>query len=489
LGLLKFQVYPPTGPAEAFSLRGAHLVGADSVPVRGDIAVTGDLLTCAPRKDEPVGLSLLWPVADCGLIQLETTRLLPRERSYVLNVELARQRLMRISVKREEWGLFDYPNMESIAADIDAAQAKFIECLQQLDNPPKAARLADQALAMACKASEDLCRFHAGVFLARRGNANGFARPFLGVGHGLARPEALQSKLAEVFDFVRMPFVWRQLQVDEQTVQLDRADAAVKAALKARLGVRGGPLLNFGVQAVPDWLYIYENDFEAISNYAREHVRRIVRRYGGKIQSWVACSGLHADSAFPFTIEHMVELTRMATGAVRQLDPRAQVVVDLVQPWGEYYARNPQTAPPMLYAEVLVQAGVAFDAFGLQVVFGIDSDGYHARDMLQISSMIDRLANFGKPIQITAAVVPSRAGARGAWHTRWSDKVQAEWLIEFARIALSRPYVESVTWAGLLDVDVPGIDGGGLLHDDLKPRPAFQQLQALRQQLLTKVRA
>lgn len=486
--MLKFACYPE-GSDHPLDLRGAYLVGIDGVPVRGDLRIKGNAITCKPRSQEPLGLSVLWPVDGYGTVQLETTRLPPREKPYHLHVELVRHRLMRISMKREEWGLFDYPGVENIAARIDQARGLFLEALQETDDPSAAARLADRALALALAASEELCCFHASVFLGRRRQSGGFSRSFLGVSLPPAVPTAaLTKRFSEVFDFVQLPFVWRDIQTDEKTTSYDATDRWMKTCRKAKAAVRGGPVLNFGVQSVPDWMHVWENDYDVIAGFAREHVRRTVQRYAGQIGTWIAASGLHADNVFAFNFEQIIDLTRMAANITRQAAPEAQVVIDLTQPWGEYFARNQRTAPPMLYAEIAVQSGISFDAFGLQFVFGLDSDGFHPRDMLQISSLIDRLANLGKPIHITAATVPSSAAPTGTADRPWSDSLQADWFADFGAVALSKPYVESICLQTLTDGVCTGIPGGGVLHADLTPKPAFERLAELHRELVAEAR-
>jgi hypothetical protein len=48
------------------------------------------------------------------------------------------------------------------------------------------------------------------------------------------------------------------------------------------------------------------------------------------------------------------------------------------------------------------------------------------------------------------------------------------------RLALSKPYIESIAWGNLADVgqDIPG---GGLLDENLKPKPSYTKLQELRE--------
>ncbi|MCK4342671.1 MAG: hypothetical protein KAY37_13215 [Phycisphaerae bacterium] len=490
----RFMCYPKQKRQPPPDLHGAHLVGTDNVPVRAEIRWKNGAIVCMPRTQDPVGLSLLWPVNGFGTVQLQTTRLPVREKPYHLPLELARHQLMRLSVKREEWGLFDYSGLDDLSARIDQARDAFVAALQKIDNPTAATRLANESLAHGLAAGEEMSRFHASVFLSRRRQSGGFSRPYLGVcaAPGVAKSAALVERIAAAFDFVRIPFVWREIQPTEPQHLYGPLDECVKACGVAGLSLRGGPLLNFGVKSVPDWMYLWEDDFEAIYEAAREHVERTVKRQGKMIASWIAVSGLHADNVFGFSFEQVMELTRMAASVTKQTAPRSQVLIDLTQPWGEYYARNQQTVPPLLYADMVVQSGINFDGFGLQFLFGIGSEGYHLRDLLQISSLIDKLANLGKPIHITALGAPSNTpngsgdgpAPGGEWRAPWSDNVQANWITSLCEIALSKPYVETVCVQPLTDCANNVITNGGLLREDHSPKPVLDRLIEMRQRFL-----
>lgn len=490
----RFACYATSNRQLPPDLHGAHLVGSDNVPMRAEIQWDDGQIRCKLRAQDPVGLSLLWPVEGFGTIQLQTTRLPASERPYHLHVELARHQLMRLTVKREEWGLFDYSGMDDITAKLDGCRDAFVQALQNVDEPETAARHADESLAIGLWAAEEMSRLHASVFLTRRQQTNGFSRPFLGVG---VPPDQLNGSLArkigEAFDFAHVPIVWRQIQPTEQSLSYDAIDACVKACGAAKLAIRGGPLLTFGVSSVPDWMYIWENDFESIYEAAREHVERTVRRYAKQVSSWIVASGLQADNVFGFSFEQTMELTRMAARITKQLAPRAQALIDLSQPWGEYYARNQQTVPPLLYADMAVQSGINFDGFGVHLLFGIGSDGYRLRDPFQISGLIDKLANLGRPLHVTALGAPSRPqpstdsspSSGGEWHAPWSDEVQADWLATLCEVALSKPYVDTVCIQPLTDGAQSIINTGGLLREDHSPKPAFKRLAELRKRLAT----
>ena len=124
---------------------------------------------------------------------------------------------------------------------------------------------------------------------------------------------------------------------------------------------------------------------------------------------------------------------------------------------------------------MVVQSGVSFDAFGLEFLFG--HDGYHVRDLFKISSLIDRLANLGKPLHVSAVTCPSggnsgvQPSGGGQWHAPWSDEIQAEFMVAFLEVALSKPYVESVCLAELADGPDLLIPTGGVLQGLELQRP------------------
>ena len=488
-----FVYYPTDGRQGPPCLHGAHLLGNDGVPVRGEIDWHEDAVRCRPRTQDPVGISLMWTVPDIGTIQLQTTRLPSRDKPYHLHVELARHLLMRISIKREEWGLFDYSGMDEIGEQINEARAAFVAALQATDTPTKAAELADKALALGLNAAEQMSEFHANIFIARRQQSGGFANPFVGftVPEGMTSAKVLKS-VKSTFDFARIPLVWRNIQPTEQDVHYESIEATIKACTDCKLSLRGGPLLTFGIRSVPDWMYIWENDFESIYEAAREHVQRTVKKFAKTISSWIVVSGVHADSVFGFSFEQIMELTRMAATVTKQVAPRSQVIVDLSQPWGEYYARNQQTIPPLLYADMAVQSGINFDGFGLQLLFGMDAEGFQLRDPLQVSSMIDKLANLGKPLHITALGAPSKPhddtndplAMGGVWRSAWSEQQQADWIAQICEISLSKPYVETVCLQPLIDGGDDVIPASGLLHEDLRHKPVVARLSEMRQRFL-----
>ncbi|MFQ5414318.1 MAG: endo-1,4-beta-xylanase [Phycisphaerae bacterium] len=490
--MLSFAVFFDGQPADELDLSSAYVLGTDDVPLRAELGLKNGVIGCRKRAAGPAGLALVWKVSGIGEVLLESVRVPERRGPYLLTVELARGRLMRLSERVEDWGLLAHASAADGLASMDTARDLLIRALQA-DGGGEASALGDASLMHAVRASETLAGVHAEQLLAKRCERGGVGRRAFGCAVGLGKPTDLHHKrLSTGFDFATLPMTWRDIEPREQAFHWEPLDTWVEWLAKHHIPIRGTSLVSFSEANVPDWLYIWEHDFDTIRDLAFEHARRVLTRYGQYVQVWDVISGIHAPTCFAFTFEQLMELTRMAAALCRQASPRSGVVIDMVMPWGEYYARNQRTIPPALYADMVVQSGVNFDAFGLQFRFGRNEDGMFARDMFSISALLDQFGKVGKPLHITGVQVPSApAGdddggtqsAGGVWHEPWSESVQAAWLRQFLEIAMSKPFVERVSWGCLADAPKHGAPHDGVLRADLTPKPAFEALVKLRAEL------
>lgn len=493
--MLRFSVVE--NGSDPIDLSGAYLVGTDSVPLRADIRFENGEIVCEKRTAGPAALALVWPVEGVGRLLLETARLPERDRPYHLHREMARGHLMRLTQKREDWGLLDDASLPDLARHLSEARAQFVESVKT-DDPLEAAGHADEALRLAIQSAERMTVGYAEALLQRRHQIGGFGRRTFGCGIDLSNTtDAYRNLLVDAFDFAYVPIHWRDIEPREQEIVWDRIDPWIDWLSKRRIPIRMGPLVSFHEDHLPDWTFIWENDFETIRDLTFNHIRRVVSRYSSFVQSWEVISGIHCDNSFHFNFEQLMELTRMAAAVCKQISPRSQSIVRLRALWGEYYARNQRSIPPILYADMAVQSSVAFDAFGLDLSFGLAADGYFMRDMFQVSSMLDRLAGLGKPFHIAALAVPaSNAGQRsasdgntltvargGVWHGKWDEMMQAEWTKQIIEIALSKAFVETVCWNSLADRDAAAIPNSGLVTASLKPRPAYEVVRRIRRQI------
>lgn len=478
------------------------------------------------------------------IVTLRTCLLPDRANPYLLTLELARSRIMLLLNKLEEWGLFDLPADHPVMRRLELARALFTRALVAQKAPGGVAadgaaafsrdadRFARRAIALAVDAGEQIALLQADrqirvrysgelyqraiehVVAAFGGDrpavppgGNGPLKSPEGVGVVLSHPpvvgcaaspnhfsEDLARTVAATCDFVTMPMRWIDMEPEEGKYSFAKTDRWIEWAVRhAKMPVVAGPVVDFRPSSVPEWLFIWENDYETLRELVYEHVKNIVTRYRRTISRWTVASGLHANQGIQLALEQILDLTRICTLLVRKLHPQAKIQLELVQPWGEYHARSRRSLPPMLYAEMLGQAGIPIDALALRIQAGQPAPGRAMRDLLVLSEMLDRYAELDKPISVTAVGAPSQpipAGPDapdadpGIWHAPWSPAVQADWLAQVFGVCLAKPYVQGVCWQELTDAgSAADMPFGGLLNETGAAKPAAKRLQEIRQAL------
>jgi hypothetical protein len=571
--MLTFVIFDADGVnPRLFPPRHAHQVGPDEIPVQGAVRIdtglinaekqapqtSGVVLQCAVGRPEgPAARPAGWtganlPNADgsLGLLTIQTCLLPERPTPYLLNIELARHRIMLFLNKLEDWGLTDLPADNPVMQEFEQARQAFTESLVAqrggLDGEPKVAehsfcpkadKLATSAVSLAIDAGEGLTLINADRQLRSRLSGRAYqdavehlarltpetpppGTPILIPGSGQVvlpgRPaigcamspaafsEPLQKAVMASCDFITMPMRWLEMEPVEGKYSFTQTDRWIEWAVRtAKLPVIGGPLVDFRPQATPDFLFIWENDYETLRDLVQEHITAIVTRYRRTVSRWTVASGLHVNTNFKISFEQIMDLTRLCVLLVRKLQPTAKVQVEIAQPWGEYHAVNRRSIPPYLYAEAMVQAGIQVDAFALRLQMGHAEPGCSTRDLMSLSAILDRFAALEKPLTITSLGCPSapitpapyrpRAGAQaedpyepGSWRAPWSDATQAEWLTQAMAICCSKPFVHSVCWQELYDAPSTASGGaaempfGGLISSNGQAKPALSRLAQIR---------
>jgi Glycosyl hydrolase family 10 len=555
--MLSFAVFDTTGPAREWALRKAYLfTGSDEVPVAADVRVEDGVIRCAKAASESAGLALQFPVDSppgaehgasgaLGLLMLRTSLLPEREEPYLLSLELARHRIMLVLNKLEEWQLFDLPPDTPLMRQFEQSRAEFTAalvamCHREAGRPDPASLLAAdgaarRALALAIDASEKLALFHAeqqvkgrqdGTLYERASERSdgvtadrvlpenaakspddvGVVLPQAAMVGCTIQPGTFSETLARTAgaacDFVSMPMRWIDMEPTEGKYSFAKTDKWIEWAIRtAKIPVVAGPLIDFREIAVPEWLYIWEHDYETLRELVYEHIKTVVTRYRRTVSRWTVCSGLHVNASFAMTLERMMDLTRMCALLVRKLQPTAKVQIEISQPWGEYLAASKRAMPPKLYAEMIPQAGIAIDALGLRLHMGQVGQGRTTRDLMALSDLLDRYGELDKPIAITATGAPSEASVPkpaapaagggapvpaapsedpGFWRAPWSGETQSRWLTQALTICASKPYVHSVCWQDLYDSPTSEMPGGGLVGETGVIKPAASALAELR---------
>lgn len=548
--MLIFAVVPeePAGTTrtQSLSTAGAYLFGPEGVAVPGSVSLGKGVVECDKPTRANAGLALQVRIrlpadavggegggTDLGLLMVSTCLLPERAEPYLLTLELARKRIMLFLNKLEDWGLVDLPADDPIMEQFERARRAFTQALvhQRSGSGPtlaggfsaEADADAHLALALATDAGERLALRAAERAAPGRYSGATYAKAASREGHEPATPgapvkspdvtglclgfpptigcavnpavfsEPLTRAISESCDFVSVPMRWVDMEPSEGTYSFQKTDKWIEWAVRhAKLPVVAGPVVDFSKSCVPQWLSIWENDYETLRELVYEHVRHLVTRYRRAVSRWTIVSGLHVNDNFSLPFERMMDLTRVCVLVVRKLHPQARVMLEIAQPWGEYGAAPRLAMPPRLYAEMVGQAGISIDTIALRLHMGQGSVGRVTRDLMELSDLLDRYAELDRPIAVTSLGVPSRASPSGGggleageWHAPWSPEAQADWLERAATVCLAKPFVQSVCWQEL--ADTPGqleMPFGGLIDDRGAAKPALARLAAVRQRIL-----
>ncbi len=562
--MLSFIVFHNDGvDVQHFPPRHAFLVGPDEVPTQGTVELVDGMVRAekqtnttvglavqieVPRPELPEHLSKLMPGGQSpsmGLLTLHTTLLPDRAQPYMLMIELARRQIMQFLNKLEDWQLSELPSDHPIMQQFDLARARFTDALVTQRSLSKsgssvhgmsrdANAAAAQALALALEAGEELSLVQSVRQLKQRQTGEGYKAavqhvvkakldapsnhaPVVvpGSGHttvaGLpavgcaispqAISEPLQKAAISCCDFVTMPMRWSDMEPVEGKYNWTSTDKWIEWAIRtAKLPVIGGPVVDFRPRSAPDWLFIWENDYDTLRDLVFEHVQAVVTRYRKTVSRWTVVSGLHVNTNFKISFEQILDLTRLSVMLVKKLHPTAKLQIELQQPWGEYLVTNKRSIPPFMYAEAVLTTGLPIDAIALRLQMGHAEPGLSTRDLMSLSSMLDRFAALEKPIFVNAVGVPStaivptpfvpRVGAEatepfepGNWRTPWSEATQANWMTQAMSIICSKPYVQGVCWHDLYDTPPhlsAEIPTGGLVAQNGHAKASLARLAEIR---------
>jgi endo-1,4-beta-xylanase len=305
------------------------------------------------------------------------------------------------------------------------------------------------------------------------------------------------ERFEALFNFATVASFYRKFVEPERgKPDFSRAANVLDAVERTTMVTKGHPLIFLVPNATPEWQRGLS--FEETRESCLQHIRDSILRFRHRIRIWDVINEAHIQpdnepgNEFPgFTKEQNVELTAAALKAAREADPACFRIVNSTGTWSDYYmGRQPLVWQQSVhdYLQRLADAGVEYDAVGLQY--------YHSgRDMVEFERNLESFAAFGKPIHITELGFPSSSaetrpsawwgGGNGGARIRWrgedfSEESQAQWFETVYKIAFSKPYVDAVTCWDFVD---PGfIPNGGLLRQDLSPKPSYDRLMALMKQ-------
>ena len=494
MGLLKFRIPSPLAEPRLADLRKSYVTGLDRTPSRLSVEVRKDLLICQRGTTESGRLFAPWAVEGFGSQFIGTATLGERPEAYPLAIELARGKLNDVRNQLSDWkqmGLRVPPELE---ATLGEALHAFVVSTIGRDDPAASYASAQKSLALASEASQALVEAYVAQVLQNR-LAAGKLPTQLAVGlEGDISALPWSSKIVASFNAAQLHCSWKTLAPVEGKHRWDDLDAQLAWATRKKLAIQAGPLIDLRPGALPDWIWLWSGDFDAIVGMAVDMVRHVVTRFRGKIPLWHLIHRPGSTDVLGMSEEDQIRLTARLLQVARQADPAAQFLVGLDRPWAEWMASSTFQLGPLHLADYLARAELGMAGIALEIAPGYSSPGSHLRDLLDFSKMLDLYALLNYPLYLTFAMPSSIADDPQAdpqvkveadqWPGPLTDAGQAAIASRWISLAVAKPFVRSVTWKQLDDSKPHLYPHGGLVRPNRTFRPLLEWLRTFRADLL-----
>ncbi len=493
MGTISFTAPANLGAEAARELRRAYVTGGpDNFPLPTETSVRASEMLIRRLVEDSGYVAVPWELASLGRLLISTGTLMEREQPYGLRLELARGKihLLRLmAAEGQERGRLALPT--NLTQQILALTREFGHVLHQ----PVSATTEKQAqrlLEHAVQAAEQLALLQADERLVVRHRRFGPLDTLLGcVLDGYPLPEEQAALVADAFNSVVLRLNWKEVEPAESTYRWEPFDNLLAWAEANRLAITGGPLIDFSSARLPDWLWLWERDLGSIATFMCDYVATVLRRYGGRIQTWQLTAASNCGNVLSLGEDEREYLTIRLMEVARKIDPKLAIIVGLAQPWGEYMAQEDYTYSPLIFADTLVRSGLELGGLDLEILPAIWPRGSYCRDLLELARLVEMYRSLHVPLRLTigypAAAAPDALASAdqkidaGYWHGGFTSAVQAEWAAGISTVAVSEDPVRAVHWVQLSDDHPHPYPHTGLFDEQGKPRPALDQLRTVRQ--------
>lgn len=484
MGLMRF--ISPSGRITGETVEQAYLSGYDRVPWQMRARQVDTELLLERAVSDSGNLNIPWEVEEHGQLILSTGTLMERPEAYHLPLELARGKIGQVRNQLSDWQMIGLVVPGAVHDKLSEALGYFAQAAVDAPGSDRSVRLADQAIRFALDAADLLAGCYVEQALAARRRGAHRLATLLGTNLGASLLDDYTAKQClETFTAAGVPLVWREIETSEGNYDWQLSDQQVQWCRTHRLAVCGGPLLHFDQRCLPDWLTLYEDDFDSLLAFASEFVQAAVQRYRGRVDLWQAAGRVNTAEILSLPEEEKVKLAARAIELTRALDPNTPVVASFDQPWAEYLSRRAMDFPPLHFADALVRADLGLTGLMLEINVGHHPGGTLPRDPLEFSRQLDYWSLLGLPLCVSVSVPSaSHDDPLARRPTKVSPgctpKTQQAWVNRFVPLMLAKPYVQGILWNQLRDSEPHDFSHGGLFDLRRHPKPALRLLASIR---------
>ena len=499
---MRFIVSPP-GRINDEILQQVYLAGFDHNPwvveaTREEPAAAGSA-NCAGSANggqlllsravaDSANLFLPWPIEGHGVVTVSTGTLMERDEPYYLPLELARGTISQLRNQINEWQAIGLAVGAEILDGSRVAWEAFCQALRHPRGSAKSVRAAELALQIAMDTTVRLGRCYTDQALIVRSRAAESPEVMFGAELGSATLDGKTAmSFATTFNAARVPLPWCDIESSEGARRWELADRQIAWCKANGLAVCAGPLLQLDHQSVPDWLYLFEGDFESLVSAITEFAEAAVSRYRDRVDVWICASRANTADILSLGEEETVRIVAELIQRTKGLAPSATLVMSLDQPWVEYAARRQVDVPPLQFADLMIRADLGLSGLMLEINMGYHPGGTLPRDMVEFSRQLDLWSALDVPLYVSLCV-PSSSDTPDPLARRHVKCLsgggptasQEAWIERYVPLILSKQYVRGVFWNQLTDARPHDFPNGGLFDRQGRPKPSLAALGAVQ---------
>ncbi|HEY0257785.1 MAG TPA: endo-1,4-beta-xylanase, partial [Candidatus Methylacidiphilales bacterium] len=268
--------------------------------------------------------------------------------------------------------------------------------------------------------------------------------------------DAYKTRFAALFNFATTAFYWRDYEREPGKPNYAYTDKVLAWCKEQGIRVKGHPLLWGNPAGIASWIQGLPTPDEQ-----RQRVSAIISHYRGQIEFWEV-----VNEASHFSELKIDQPYRWA----HEADPNAHLNLNdynvMADGCPEFYAILQQA----------IASGVPFDGVGIQA-----HEPENVRfPLVSVRRILSQYAGLGKDLYITEFTpVSSGHPVEGVIPSGvWDEQTQADYAVAFYTICFANPSVKGITWWDLCD-RMSWRKNGGLLRDDLSPKPVYLALEDL----------
>jgi GH35 family endo-1,4-beta-xylanase len=300
---------------------------------------------------------------------------------------------------------------------------------------------------------------------------------------------------ADLFNLAVVPLYWSDLEPEDGKPRFDKnsppvyrrppVDLVLEFCEENHLVAKGHPL--YWHAFVPDWV---PNEQKALERRLEQRVAEIAARYGNRIPIWDVVNEAIQWNPLNHALmpEHHVETSFKV--AEKYLPTSAELLIN-AGPWVSWDSNHGDYTPLYMLVRHLLGLGLPVKGVGLQYHMAfreparmVEWAGQYcnARQML---GNLDQYAKLGLPLNVSEITITGHADLGDG------DRFQELVIEKLYRLWFSHAATNGLIYWNLVDDTAfcwPGMENntfnenkfrGGLLNNDLSPKPAFKVLKRL----------